>query len=565
MSRWLWRQLFNFLVSGSGVPIHDGPKDQWDILNATVHGRLHEASPFARSCFPETSGDVYGRYDAGICTAVIAGYGDPAFRVNEFGSYMNTQWETCQATSDQCLLDYYNASNPAATTPPRVCAQGSVPKYYIDVHEPADVQAAFRFSRHTGVPLVVKNTGHDYSGRSSAPGSLALWISYDADFISAGCGADHRTQAVTFGAGVTQGTLYNFAEKNNLTLPGRAELTLGAAGGYLQGGGHGIFANAFGLAVDRALQFKVVTPTGAYLTASACQNTDLYFALRGGGGGTFGVVLEVTTLALPRIAFPAVLITLGDVDADLRSRWLKFMTSNAVRYAETGWGGFIAHTTGAIFANPFLNLTQAANEMATLQDFVTNVMMGTFTLSFHPSFLSFLNMYGTTLGTIPVGLPVSASSRLVTVDNFSTEEKRTELAETLDIVLPKSAAPLIFVVSPYYYKDDGLTSVTPAWRRSIWHIPLAGVWNFNTTKQEKQSILQGLSDAIDPLRAITPGSGAYQNEADVHEPDHTYSFWGKNYERLVEIKRKYDPHHLLDCWKCVDSRGPSDARFSCYI
>ena len=150
------------------------------------------------------------------------------------------------------------------------------------------------------------------------------------------------------------------------------------------------------------------------------------------------------------------------------------------------------HTTGAIFANPFLNLTQAANEMASLQDFVTNVMNGTFTLSFHPSFLSFLNMYGTTLGTIvslrrefcascdhctithcvgqPVGLPVAASSRLVPVDNFSTEEKRTELAETLDTVLPKSAAPLIFVVSPYFYKDDGLTSITPAWRKSIWHV-----------------------------------------------------------------------------------------------
>ena len=52
------------------------------------------------------------------------------------------------------------------------------------------------------------------------------------------------------------------------------------------------------------LEFKVVIPSGAYLTANACQNSDLFFALRGGGGGTFGVVMEVTMRALPQLSFP---------------------------------------------------------------------------------------------------------------------------------------------------------------------------------------------------------------------------------------------------------------------
>ncbi len=82
------------------------------------------------------------------------------------------------------------------------------------------------------------------------------------------------------------------------------------------------FSNAFGLAVDRVvrgsvfhdthppltllpqLEVELVTPDGVYRTASSCQNADLFFALRGGGGGTFGVVFEVTMLALPQIAFP---------------------------------------------------------------------------------------------------------------------------------------------------------------------------------------------------------------------------------------------------------------------
>ena len=56
----------------------------------------------------------------------------------------------------------------------------------------------------------------------------------------------------------------------------------------------------YGLAVDRVLEYRVVVPTGQFLVANECQNTDLYFALRGGGGETFGAVMEVVTLAFPR-------------------------------------------------------------------------------------------------------------------------------------------------------------------------------------------------------------------------------------------------------------------------
>ena len=71
--------------------------------------------------------------------------------------------------------------------------------------------------------------------------------------------------------------------------------TVGAAGGYLAGGGYGILTQEHGLAVDNALQIKVVLPNGTYVTTNRYQNQDLFFALRGGGGGTFGIVTEVTS------------------------------------------------------------------------------------------------------------------------------------------------------------------------------------------------------------------------------------------------------------------------------
>lgn len=89
-------------------------------------------------------------------------------------------------------------------------------------------------------------------------------------------------------------------EANQLYLKalGGACPTVGAAGGYLAGGGYGILTQEHGLAVDNALQIKVVLVNGTYVTANRYKNTDLFFALRGGGGGTFGVVTEVTSKAI---------------------------------------------------------------------------------------------------------------------------------------------------------------------------------------------------------------------------------------------------------------------------
>lgn len=58
---------------------------------------------------------------------------------------------------------------------------------------------------------------------------------------------------------------------------------------------------ALGLGIDRVLQFKIVTPDGKLRTVNKCQNKDLFFALRGGGGGTFGVVLESTFIVTPKV------------------------------------------------------------------------------------------------------------------------------------------------------------------------------------------------------------------------------------------------------------------------
>ena len=114
-----------------------------------------------------------------------------------------------------------------------------MPEYYIDVRNISDAMASLAFGTNHKIPVVVKNSGHDYKGRSAAPNSLALWtynykpeITLTKDFLPEGC-TKSIANVVTFGAGEAWEAIYHFAEKHNITVPGGSSETVGAAGGWI--------------------------------------------------------------------------------------------------------------------------------------------------------------------------------------------------------------------------------------------------------------------------------------------------------------------------------------------
>jgi hypothetical protein len=118
-----------------------------------------------------------------------------------------SNWGACQRTARACNLDYNDPSDASYFSPPAECYQGSVPNYYINVANVSNIQAALAFAEKTGVPLVTKNSGHDYKGRSSGPGSLAIWTKnvnpepvLVEKFVPEGC-SEAVGNGVTFGAG----------------------------------------------------------------------------------------------------------------------------------------------------------------------------------------------------------------------------------------------------------------------------------------------------------------------------------------------------------------------------
>lgn len=95
---------------------------------------------------------------------------------------------------------------------------------------------------------------------------------------------EYQGMAARVGAGLESWELFSYMAQHNMTVVVAAGYTVGAYGGWFQGGGHSAMASTYGMGADQVLSLEVVTADGRLVTADPNQNTDLFFALRGGGG-----------------------------------------------------------------------------------------------------------------------------------------------------------------------------------------------------------------------------------------------------------------------------------------
>ncbi|KAI9772777.1 MAG: hypothetical protein M1839_002322 [Geoglossum umbratile] len=544
-----------FLTLSSAKPtLRNSPSPDWEALNRSVNGRLHTVTPFALPCFSSYQGQT-SQPSADLCTAVQRNYTSALFRTDTFGGYMHSQGEICAGPStSQCILDDTNPSDQLAFSN-KSCGQGNLASYYIEVQEPGDVQAAFEFSEKTSVKLSIKNSGHDYLSRSNLKGSLALWtrklqqLSHGASFTPDGCSSGAVFNAITIGAGVNLDQVYRYADEQNVTFIGGSSPGVGPSGGFVQGGGHGLLTNVYGLAIDRVLQFKVVTPDGRFLIASDCTNQDLFWALRGGGGGTFGVVLESTHRVEPVFPLVFAFITFPATSTNT-PQFISLIVNNSLTWAGQGWGGpqgpnFIA------MANPMLDLAAATASMAPAAAYALS-QNGSVSIDLYPSYFDVYNQFIAPAGNLGVGSAEFPTNRLIPASTMRSASGRLQVNAYLNKALLEGASPVIFQTTPYLYRySPGTTSATPAWRNSVWMIVNSVQWAWNSTFNEKRETVLRLKGLTRDLEALAPSSGAYGNEADPWTVDWRHAWWGPSYSRLLSLKRRFDPQGLLNCWRCV--------------
>lgn len=488
---------------------------------------------------------------------------------------MQGNWGICQSTGIGCPTSPTALINETAA-----CQQGNIPSCYLDVRSVSDVQRALAFATNHNISVVVKNSGHDYKGRSAGLGSLALWIHnyapepvFDKSFIPDGC-TGTVGDVVTFGAGQGFNGVYAFAAQNNVTIVGGSSETVAPAGGWITGGGHSGLSPVYGLGVDNVQQLRVVLPNGTYVTANRCQNQDIFFALRGGGGGTFGVNMEMSTLAYPQVPVQWANVTFVNLTEPEQFQLMTILVENANTWFDAGWGGY-AYPAGRLpsfpvtLMNPCLNRSEAAASLAPLFDFAKSLGV-TYNLTTYSSFYDLYveNIKNDSLVTTG-NYGIAQASRLIPRSNFEGARNQTELVNTLtNAVTSTSAVPLslmLLLVTPARDIQDSDSAITPAWRRSTWHVISGTNWDpANVTAAQITASFEAVTNSMTPLRKITPGGGAYLNEGDTFEPDPVDAYWGvDNYQRLLRIKHELDPQNVMQVHGGIGSNSRAPL-FSCY-
>ena len=434
------------------------------------------------------------------------------------------------------------------------CTLGNLAQYAINISDAATVAAGIKFAQDKNIRLTIKNTGHDVLGRSAGEGSLALWTHYlkDISFLNY-TSANYTGPAARVGAGVEVLDLYQAAATQNLRVVGGSCPTVGVAGGWTPGGGHGPLTSTYGLGADATLEFEVVTADGRHLTATPTnENADLYWALSGGGGGNYAVVLSIVVKA--------------HADGPVAGANFTFLNTNPDNFwtAVLAWlkhlpvlDNIPGFKTVGTFTNDFFALDFATLPDATTADLSTALapflqqlqalnisFIQNVTTTVHPSFVEHYQYFTTDRYTTNI----SVANRLISRSFANTPGSLDKLvAEMRDMAANAGVFNVIAnnVTHARVGNYPESNSVLPAWRDSLFDISFGLSLDANADWDQIRSHQATINVWQTQFRDLTPGGGAYINEATFDDVNWKDDYYGINYDRLNAIKQEYDPTHTF--------------------
>ncbi|KAJ7734216.1 FAD-binding domain-containing protein [Mycena olivaceomarginata] len=490
----------------------------WRVLNTTISGRLVLAVPSAKYC---------ASLPGGACTD--AQWTSALFRGTIPGA-MNQDYDV--APPSLCLRN--------STT----CGQGDVPIYAVKADTVEDVQVCF--------------IRHDYLGRSTAPNSLLIHMANLTDVVFTDAfvvGGENLGSAVTVGPGVPLRDIYQQTKAQGKIAVGGSAATVER--------GHSAISPLLGLAADNALEFEIVVASGALLKVNSVSNPDLFFALRGGGAGSWGVIVSATLRTHPTFNVTNSIIQLA-------------ASSNAAAAALAGVHTKHIFDLDAVRGGQYYYLESAGNTSVFGLSTFTNTSLEQGTAVLTPFLDDALAVPGVSLISKTfqeilindalfktddvVGANLVMGSRLVPTAAYQAPNAPATVEKVYRELLDSGLqggwcgflalcliSGLIRCTGQVSDNVNTSSAVNPAWRTAKTHVILPYAWDdsaslaeINTLRHEFQTshlaILEQLSG---------PNAGSYSNEADMFEPDWETTFYGPNYAKLSAIKQKYDPHDLF--------------------
>jgi FAD/FMN-containing dehydrogenase len=417
------------------------------------------------------------------------------------------------------------------------------PQAVVYCESTADVQRTVRWARKHAVRIVPRSGGHSYGGYSSTSGVIV-----DVSRLS-GVTLDPRGRAVV-GAGARLIDVYAGLAQHGRTVPAGSCPTVGIAGLAL-GGGVGLASRKFGLTCDNLLEATVVLANGSAVVANAGQHSDLFWALRGGGGGNFGIVTRLVFRTHP----------VGQV-ATYAIEW---PWSDAAKVVQA-WQKLAPHAPDGLFSVLNLNAVAGGRARVTsagqffgsadrLRELVKPLAnAGTptrFTVATR-SYLDAQEMWAGCSGTLAeCHLPPQGQLGRSTFKGKSSFANTPLTSRGIDTMIRQIEARItaagsgsgIILLDSYggainRVKKDATAFVH---RDALFSMQYLAYWDAAAAAEPNLRWLRNFYAAMRPHVSLF----AYQNYIDPDLGSWGRAYYGTNLDRLIAVKRSYDPQNVF--------------------
>lgn len=399
------------------------------------------------------------------------------------------------------------------------------PAAIVECSEVADVQNAILWARQEGVPLRARSGGHSYEAYSVVDDGLVI----DLGGLNA-ITVDVAQGEAVVGSGVRLIDLYRRLWDEGVTVPAGTCPSVGVAGLTL-GGGFGYLSRQYGLTCDHLLSAEVVDADGDVLQASDDQHTDLFWALRGGGGGNFGIVTSlrfqlrpVDNVALYHITWPW-----EDVP-EVLAAWQRW-APEVDRRLGSGFG--LRHPDAGIIGSSG-QFNGSEDELRGLLDPMLQVGTPTLQELTTVTYMEAVERYA--------GAPVSHS----VFKNTGAFVSKPWSAEAISLFVDHMrASPNDSNVVGFFAGGGAVADIEPsatafAHRDALFDVQYQGYWQDDSQADAAIAWVDAIRDAMQPFT-----SGAYINYIDADQSDWASAYYGSNLTRLLEIRATYDPRSVF--------------------
>ncbi|MEV7192642.1 FAD-binding protein [Streptomyces sp. NPDC093510] len=431
---------------------------------------------------------------------------------------------------------------------------GISPQAIAYCQHPADVALCLAFAQDHALALSVRSGGHSLGGYSTTTG-LVVDVSRLNSVTLAGSRA-------TLGPGAQNVDVLNTLAPAGLAVTGGACATV-AAGGFLHGGGIGFLTRPLGVACDALTSARVVLADGRCVTASARSHPDLFWALRGGGGGNFGVVTSYTLRPSPVTdVATATLLFAWDKALDMVDGYARWLVQAprpiggacvvtlpdaapgatpvpAIRLVSTGTQAQLDDEMARL-----LSLTGAPVSRSTATVAHRDLMMGIYGCATR-TVAQCHRAEATAEGQLPrpaFGLersrlfktPMSRTGWAGALAVFDAERRAGQIHQMQVLPVGGAAADLSRTATAYVHRDSIYTT------NYLTTIPGSA----SPTDADKAAGQAWVDKGFAAIDAHSSGE-TYQNFIDPALHDFQRAYYAENHLRLVAVKKAYDPHRLF--------------------